>query len=63
MSTLTERSNIIALVGQAIEGGARQDRACGAISLSEGTLQRWQRDQSRGGPTAHLRAGAQECAE
>ena len=49
MSTLTERSNIIALVGQAIEGGARQDRACGAISLSEGTLQRWQRDQSRGG--------------
>ena len=48
MSTLTERSNIINLVGQAIEGGARQDRACGAISLSERTLQRWQRDQSRG---------------
>jgi putative transposase len=48
MSTLTERSRIIALVGQAIEGGARQDRACGAISLSERTLQRWQRDQSPG---------------
>jgi transposase InsO family protein len=48
MSTLTERSNIIALVGQAIEGGARQDRACEVISLSERTLQRWQRDQSRG---------------
>jgi transposase InsO family protein len=47
MSTLTERSNIIALVGQAIEGGARQDRACVAIALSERTLQRWQRDQSR----------------
>jgi hypothetical protein len=48
MSTLTERSNIIALVDQAIQGGARQDRACRAISLSERTLQRWQRDQSRG---------------
>ena len=48
MSTLTERSNIIALVGQAIADGARQDRACEVISLSERTLQRWQRDQSRG---------------
>lgn len=48
MSTLTERSNIIALVGQAIKDGARQDRACEVISLSERTLQRWQRDQSRG---------------
>ena len=48
MSTLTERSNIIALVGQAIEDGARQDRACEVISLSERTLQRWQRYQSRG---------------
>jgi putative transposase len=48
MSTLTERSRIIALVGQALEDGARQDRACGAISLSERTLQRWQRGQSRG---------------
>ena len=48
MSTLTERTNIIALVGQAIEDGARQDRACEVISLSERTLQRWQRDQSRG---------------
>ena len=48
MSTLTERSNIIALVGQAIADGARQNRACEAISLSERTVQRWQRDQSRG---------------
>ena len=48
MSTLTERSNIIALVSQAIEDGARQDRACEVISLSERTLQRWRHDQSRG---------------
>ena len=48
MSTLTERSNIIALVGQAIADGARQNRACEAISLSERTVQRWQRDQSQG---------------
>ncbi len=39
MSTLTACSNIIALVGQAIEDGARQDRACKVISLSERTLQ------------------------
>ena len=48
MSTLTARNNIIALVGQAIQDGARQDRACEVISLSERTLQRWQRDQSQG---------------
>jgi len=35
-------------VNDAIAAGARQDRACGAISLSERTLQRWQRDQCRG---------------
>jgi putative transposase len=48
MSTLTQRSHVITLVGYAIAAGARQDRACGAISLSERTLQRWQRDQARG---------------
>ena len=48
MSTLSERSQVIGLVGDAIAAGARQQQACGAISLSERTLQRWQRDQSRG---------------
>lgn len=48
MTTLTQRSQVIALVSDAIAAGARQDRACGAISLSERTLQRWQRDQCRG---------------
>lgn len=48
MSTLTERSQVIGLVTDAIAAGARQQKACGAISLSERTLQRWQRDQSRG---------------
>ena len=38
----------MALVGEAIGAGARQDRACAAICLSHRTLQRWQRDQSRG---------------
>jgi transposase InsO family protein len=36
------------LVSEAIGAGARQDRACAAICLSQRTLQRWQRDQSRG---------------
>ena len=48
MSTLSERSQVIGLVGDAIAAGARQQQACGAISLSERTLQRWQRDQSQG---------------
>lgn len=48
MTTLTERSQVITLVSVAITAGARQDRACGAICLSERTLQRWQRDQLRG---------------
>ena len=48
MTTLTQRSQVITLVNDAIAAGARQDRACGAISLSERTLQRWQRDQCRG---------------
>jgi putative transposase len=48
MTTLTQRSQVITLVRDAIAAGARQDRACGAISLSERTLQRWQRDQCRG---------------
>jgi transposase InsO family protein len=36
------------LVAEAIGAGARQDRACMAISLSERTLQRWQRDELLG---------------
>lgn len=48
MTLLSERRQVLELVSQAITAGARQDRACGAISLSERTLQRWQRDQSRG---------------
>ena len=43
MTSLTERSQVIGLVGQAIAAGARQERACSAISLSVRTLQRWQR--------------------
>ncbi len=53
MSTLTERGQVIGLVRDAIAAGASQERACGAISLSERTLQRWQRDQSRGISVQH----------
>lgn len=44
MTALAQRSRVMALVGEALDLGARQDRACAAISLSERTLQRWQRD-------------------
>jgi putative transposase len=48
MTTLTQRSQVITLVSDATAAGARQDRACRAITLSQRTLQRWQRDQGRG---------------
>ncbi len=35
MTLLSERHQVLELVGQAITAGARQERACGAISLSE----------------------------
>ena len=48
MTSLVERGQIITLVQEAMNSGARQDRACMVINLNERTLQRWQVDQSRG---------------
>ena len=47
MTSLLQRRQVIALVGQATQAGARQERACAVICLSERTLQRWQRDALR----------------
>ena len=48
MTSLIERGEIITMVQDAMNSGARQDRACTVISLSERTLQRWQVDQTLG---------------
>ena len=48
MTALAERHQVMELVAEAVVAGARQDRACAAIALSPRTLQRWQRDRSRG---------------
>jgi transposase InsO family protein len=48
MTSLLERVQVMALVAEAVAAGARQDQACAAISLSSRTLQRWQRDRTRG---------------
>lgn len=48
MTALPERLAVMSLVAEAVGAGARQDKACAAISLSERTLQRWQRDVRRG---------------
>ena len=48
MTALAEREQVISLIAEAVAAGARQGPACASISLSERTLQRWQRDQSRG---------------
>lgn len=42
MTPLTQRKQIIDLVGEAVAAGARQARACQVIELSARTLQRWQ---------------------
>jgi transposase InsO family protein len=48
MTSLLERGQIITLVQEAVNSGARQDRACALIGLAERTLQRWQVDQLKG---------------
>jgi putative transposase len=48
MTSLIERDKIMALVMEAMAAGARQNRACAAISLNKRTLQRWQSDKSTG---------------
>lgn len=48
MTTLPQRDQVMALVAEAIGAGARQERACEVISLSERTLQRWQNDRASG---------------
>jgi transposase InsO family protein len=47
MTSLLQRRQVMALVADATQAGARQERACWAIGLSERTLQRWQREQCR----------------
>jgi transposase InsO family protein len=44
MTTLTVRNEVISLINESIVSGARQERACAAINLTERTLQRWQAD-------------------
>lgn len=48
MTSLVERGEIISMVLNAMKSGARQDRACMVICLSERILQRWQIAQLRG---------------
>lgn len=48
MTSILERDQVMALVAEAISTGARQERACKVISLSERTLQRWQNDRASG---------------
>jgi putative transposase len=48
MTSLPERDQVMAMVAEAIVAGARQERACDVISLSERTLQRWHNDQAEG---------------
>lgn len=44
ITAVPQRQNVMALVAEAVDAGARQEQACAAIDLSERTLQRWQDD-------------------
>jgi putative transposase len=48
MTSLPERDQVMEMVTEAVAAGARQERACEVISLSERTLQRWQKDHVAG---------------
>lgn len=48
MTVLAQRNTVLGLVADAVLAGARQERACNLISLSERTLQRWKIDQANG---------------
>ena len=48
MTGLSQRDQVMGLVSEAMTAGARQDRACAAISLSARTMHRWQCDVVRG---------------
>jgi transposase InsO family protein len=45
MTSLSKRNVVLALVSEAVAAGARQERACALIELSERTLQRWKNDR------------------
>ena len=49
MTTCEQRLNLLILIGQACNGGARLARACAHIGLSERTVQRWQHPDGRDG--------------
>ena len=48
MTARLERDELMMLLAQAVAAGARQHRACAAVSLSARTLQRWQGDPGNG---------------
>lgn len=49
MTSLAQRGLIMGMVAEAVVAGARQDRACAVIELSERTLQRWQNEHGASG--------------
>lgn len=55
MTSLSERVRIMAMVSEAVVAGARQERACNVVKLSERTLQRWQGNSAAGGDRRPVR--------
>jgi len=49
MSSAQQRKDLLELIAQACTGGARLNRACTQIGLSERTVQRWQHPDGQDG--------------
>ena len=49
MTTCEQRSNLLALIGQACEEGARLHKACGLIGMAARTVQRWKHPRNHAG--------------
>lgn len=48
MTSILQRDTVIALIAEAVQAGASQQRACATILMSSRTLQRWKNDASAG---------------
>lgn len=63
MTSITERTQFIHFINEAMQQGARQAVACATISLSERTLQRWQQDENSDQATEHASANVKLVRE
>ena len=63
MINVPDRREAMQLINEAVEAGARQERACDALGLSVRTLQRWRHTPEDGRPAAQHEAPGNKLCE